>query len=117
MKLGGGTRRRDEEAGNDVGAAPEPRHQAVCEFEAGVLGLAVASAAIALAAARQPPRWLNRDAYFIALSVVFFVGVAQVTASVWATTTGGRRAAAGRKLLHASAVALPRCSASPPASS
>ncbi|KAF8662890.1 hypothetical protein HU200_055472 [Digitaria exilis] len=83
-------------------AAPEPPRQAV--FEAGILGLAVISAAMALAA-RQPPPWLHPDAYFVALSGVFFVGVVQVTASVWATT-GGRRATAGKKLLQVSAVAL-----------
>lgn len=96
----GGTRWREE---GGAAAAEPPRQQAV--FEAGVLGLAVVSAAIALAAARQPPPWLDRDAYFVALSGVCFVGVAQVTASVWATT-GGRRATAGRKLLRASTVAL-----------
>jgi hypothetical protein len=87
----------DEEAGG--GAAPEHhRHQA------GMLGLALASVAITLAA-REPPPWLHGDAYyyFVALiSGAFFVGVA---ASIWAAPCA-RRAARSKKLVYASTVAL-----------
>ncbi|RLM91191.1 uncharacterized protein C2845_PM08G05420 [Panicum miliaceum] len=88
----------DEEAGG--GAAPEHhRHQA------GMLGLALASVAITLAA-REPPPWLRGDAYyyFVALiSGAFFVGVAD---SIWAATGARRRAARSKKLAYASTVAL-----------
>ncbi|OEL19180.1 hypothetical protein BAE44_0019800 [Dichanthelium oligosanthes] len=104
MVLGGTTWWRDEEEAGGGAAATELHHQAVSE--AGMLGLAVASAAIALVVS-EPPPWLHWDAYFVALSGPFFVGVAQVAASVVRATTGGaRRAARTSKVVYASAVAL-----------
>ncbi|KAG2595702.1 hypothetical protein PVAP13_5KG091600 [Panicum virgatum] len=75
----------------------------------GLLGLAAASSAIALAVS-EPPSWLDRNAYSVAISGLFFAGVTQVVvvvaaASVSAPTAGGRGGAAGRKLfMYASLV-------------
>ncbi|KAL6626717.1 hypothetical protein ACP70R_030443 [Stipagrostis hirtigluma subsp. patula] len=95
MAAPGSTRRGEEAHG---GGAPQLRQ---ADFEGGVVGLVAASAAITLAVT-EPPPWLNREAYFLALSGVFFAGVTQVAASVWAAD--GRRGAAGRKLVYASLV-------------
>jgi len=56
-------------------------------FGRGLLGLAAASTAITLAVS-EPPPWLDRDAYFVAISGLFFAGITQVAASV--SAGGGR---------------------------
>nr|TKW13398.1 hypothetical protein SEVIR_5G098500v2 [Setaria viridis] len=50
----------------------------------GRLGLFVASVAITWAVI-EPPPWLDKNAYFLALSGAFFAGMAHVTASVLPT--------------------------------
>ncbi|TVU21949.1 hypothetical protein EJB05_31620, partial [Eragrostis curvula] len=71
---------------------------------AGLLGLFVVSTAITLVVSVPPPPGLDTNAYFLALSGVFFAGMTQVAASVWAADDGGRRLAAGGKLVCASLV-------------
>jgi len=46
-----------------------------------LLGLAMASSAITLVVS-EPPPWLHKDAYFVALAGAFFAGVILVAASV-----------------------------------
>ena len=68
--------------------------------ERGLLGLAAASAASALAVS-EPPPWLDRNAYSVAISGLFFAGVTQVVvvvvvaASVSAPTAGAAEARPG----------------------
>nr|CAB3472230.1 unnamed protein product [Digitaria exilis] len=50
----------------------------------GLLGLAAGSTAIALAVT-EPPPWLDRNAYLVALSAAFFAGKAQVCGHVAGT--------------------------------
>ncbi|TVU21938.1 hypothetical protein EJB05_31609, partial [Eragrostis curvula] len=87
------------------GGAPKIRQAPAC-FEAGLFGLLAISMAITLAVTLPTPPlpWLHTDAYFIALSGVFFAGVTQVATSVWAADDGRRRLATGRKLVYASLV-------------
>ncbi|TVU21950.1 hypothetical protein EJB05_31621, partial [Eragrostis curvula] len=86
---------REVEAGAE---APKLRQVAAACFEAGLLGLlALSTPAITLAVSVPPPPGLDTNAYFVALSGVFFAGVTQVVASVWAADDA-RRLAAGRKL-------------------
>ncbi|CAL4958134.1 unnamed protein product [Urochloa decumbens] len=73
-----------------------------------VPGLLAASMAIALAVRETPPG-LDKDAYFLALSLVFIAGVAGIMAAVWVAKTtpagrGGHRYA-GSKLVYDSSVA------------
>ncbi|CAO2161043.1 unnamed protein product [Urochloa humidicola] len=56
----------------EAAAAAAKLHQAA--FGHGLLGLAAASTAITLAVT-EPPPWLNRNAYFLALSGAFFAGM------------------------------------------
>ncbi|TVU21937.1 hypothetical protein EJB05_31608, partial [Eragrostis curvula] len=84
------------------GEAPRP-HPVVACFDAGLLGLIALSTAITLAASVSPPPVLDTDAYFFALTGLFFAGVNQLAASVWAAGDG-RRQAVGRKLVYASFV-------------
>lgn len=73
-------------------------------LESGLLGLAAVSTAITMAVC-QPPPGLNRTAYLLSVSGLFFAGVAQVVlASVQAP--GGHPHAAGRKLVYAAPVAV-----------
>ena len=51
---------------------------------AALLGLAMAAAAVTMAVS-EPPPWLHRDAYFVAVAGAFLAGVAMVAASFWAT--------------------------------
>ncbi|KAG2595705.1 hypothetical protein PVAP13_5KG092587 [Panicum virgatum] len=77
------------------GRAPKLRQAAF--FERGLLGLAAASTAVTLAVS-EPPPWLHRNAYSVALSALFFAGIAQVVAaSVWAPAAAA--SVAGRKLV------------------
>jgi len=62
-------------------AAPQFYREAVVE---GLLGLAIAAAAVTMAVS-EPPPWLHRDAYFVAVAGAFLAGVAMVAASFWAT--------------------------------
>ncbi|CAL4951496.1 unnamed protein product [Urochloa decumbens] len=81
----------------------------------GLLGLATVSMAINLAACTPPlAPGLYKNAYFLALSVVFLAGVANVFAAVWASDDDPRgRAgccaggAARSKLKYASVVIAP----------
>jgi hypothetical protein len=58
-------------------------HGSAAAFGGGQLGVLVAYVAITCAVIEQPPLWLDKNAYFLALSVAFFAGVAHVmTASV-----------------------------------
>ena len=89
MAAGTGSSRRE------YGEAAGELHQPPA-FGRGLLGLAAASTAITLAAS-EPPPWLDRDAYFVAISGLFFAGITQVAASV--SAGGGRDGLAGRKLV------------------
>nr|TKV98102.1 hypothetical protein SEVIR_9G538350v2 [Setaria viridis] len=80
-----GTFSSGREAGA-AGGAPKLHHRAA--FGCGLLGLAAASTAITMAVS-EPPPWLDRNAYLVALTGAFFAGMAQVAASVWASD-GGR---------------------------
>nr|CAB3476301.1 unnamed protein product [Digitaria exilis] len=65
------------------GAAGEVDEAAA--FGRGLLGgLAAASTAIALAMT-EPPPWLDRNAYLVAISGAFFAGMAQVCGHVAGT--------------------------------
>ncbi|KAF8705011.1 hypothetical protein HU200_031266 [Digitaria exilis] len=68
--------------GRGRGAHGELRQAAA--FGRGLLGLAAASTAIAMAVT-EPPRWLDRNAYFVTLSGAFFAGMAQVCGHVAGT--------------------------------
>ncbi|TVU21947.1 hypothetical protein EJB05_31618, partial [Eragrostis curvula] len=94
-----GSNGREEEDGD---GAPKLPQAAPC-IEAGLLGLFALSTAMTLAVSVPPPPWLATDAYFAALSGVFFAGVTQVAVSVWAADDDDRLAA-GRKLVYASLV-------------
>ncbi|KAG2595709.1 hypothetical protein PVAP13_5KG095735 [Panicum virgatum] len=61
-------------------AAPQFYRAAVV---GGLLGLAMATADVTMAAS-EPPPWLRRDAYLAAVAGAFLAGVALVAASVWA---------------------------------
>ncbi|CAO2204655.1 unnamed protein product [Urochloa humidicola] len=60
----------------------------------GLLGLAMASTAVALIVLRDPSRWLEEKAYLLALWGVFLAGVVEIIAAVCR-----RRAAAGKTKL------------------
>ncbi|CAL4958117.1 unnamed protein product [Urochloa decumbens] len=76
--------------------APKLHHQA--GFGRALLGLAAVSTAINLAVI-EPPPCLDRNAYFVPLSGMFFAGMTQVIATVW--VAGGRDHAVGiRKLVN-----------------
>ncbi|KAF8662896.1 hypothetical protein HU200_055478 [Digitaria exilis] len=64
-------------------AAGELRRQAgaLGRGPRGLLGLAAASTAIALAVT-EPPPWLDRNAYLVAISGAFFAGMAKVCGHV-----------------------------------
>ncbi|RLM93505.1 uncharacterized protein C2845_PM08G05400 [Panicum miliaceum] len=80
------------EAAGDGGA---PKLHQAAFFERGLLGLAAASTAITLAVI-EPPPWLDRNAYSVALSGLFFAGMTQVVVADSAAAGGG---VAGRKLV------------------
>ena len=61
-------------------AAPQFYRAAVV---GGLLGLAMATAAVTMAVS-EPPPWLRSDAYLAAVAGAFLAGVALVAASVWA---------------------------------
>ena len=80
--------------GRDGGA---PKLGQAAFFKRGLLGLAAASTAVTLAVS-EPPPWLHRNAYSVALSALFFAGIAQVVAaSVWAPAAAA--SVAERKLV------------------
>jgi hypothetical protein len=92
MALGTGSNAREGEA---AGGAPKLHHHQAA-FGCGLLGLAAASTAITMAVS-EPPPWLDRNTYFVALSGAFFAGTTLVIVSV--SAVGGRRDGAGRKKL------------------
>ncbi|CAO2204654.1 unnamed protein product [Urochloa humidicola] len=94
-----------------VAASSELGQETAAAFEAGrgLVGLATASVAIsALAAVRDPPPGIDKNAYFLALTGAFFAGVAEVIAAVSVSTsnTNNRRAAGRKLLMYASAAPL-----------
>ncbi|CAL4958129.1 unnamed protein product [Urochloa decumbens] len=74
----------------------------------GLAGLGTASTALTLAVYGTPPGPEGNTSYYLALSAVFYAGVAEIGAAVWwmSDPTCSRRIAAGRKLLYASLVPL-----------
>jgi hypothetical protein len=69
MAAGTGSNGRGHEEATGDGVAPKLHRPAA--FGRGLLGLAAASAAITMAVS-EPPPWLDRNAYFVALSGAFF---------------------------------------------
>ncbi|CAL4958101.1 unnamed protein product [Urochloa decumbens] len=67
-------------------------------FGRGLLGLGAASTAITLAVI-EPPPCLDKNAYFLVLSCLFFAGMTQVAASVGAAAGGCRHVAGTTKLV------------------
>ncbi|KAF8705006.1 hypothetical protein HU200_031261 [Digitaria exilis] len=79
MLPGPGNSRRPEEAAESGGGASKLHH-------GGLLGLATCSMAINLVVVCEPPPGLDKNAYYLlALSVIFFAGVAHVFAAVSAS--------------------------------
>ncbi|CAO2185610.1 unnamed protein product [Urochloa humidicola] len=83
MAAGTGSNSREE--GAAAGRAPK-LHQAASGRA--LLGLAATSTAITLAVI-EPPAWLDRNAYSVSISGMFFAGMAQVIASVWEAAVMG----------------------------
>ncbi len=73
--------------------------EAATKLSLGMLGLAVMSLVLF-----HPPEWFS-NTYFLAISVVFFTGVAQLNIAVWELSTG-RCAAWIRSLLVCVATVL-----------
>ncbi|CAL4965209.1 unnamed protein product [Urochloa decumbens] len=76
----------------------------------GLAGLVTASTALTTLAVSDTPPGLEAGSpsYYLALSGVFYAGVAELGAAVWwmSDPACSRRIAAGRKLLYASLVPL-----------
>ncbi|KAL6626734.1 hypothetical protein ACP70R_030460 [Stipagrostis hirtigluma subsp. patula] len=107
MKQAAARARQDRSAGDEVGRGATSWIPAAL----GLAGLATCSAAITclVVSKPSPPVLKGNDAYyyFLALSGLFYAGVAELGAAVWVLTDPrGGRIAAGKKLLCASLAPL-----------
>ncbi|CAO2185606.1 unnamed protein product [Urochloa humidicola] len=82
--------------GKTSGGAPKLSQAAA--FWRGLLGLGAASTAITLTVI-EPPPCLDKNAYFLVLSGLFFAGMTQAAASIGAAGGGLRHVAGGTKLV------------------
>ncbi|RCV24620.1 hypothetical protein SETIT_5G100400v2 [Setaria italica] len=74
----------------------------------GLAGLATASSAITAAMSKPPPalQGTNGSYYLLALSGLFYAGIAELGGAVWVMADPRARAAVGRRLVYASLAPL-----------